>query len=269
MKCQATERADLATALEGLAETDSLVDRLIERVRPFLPLQPPARVLDVGAAQGATVTAFNRRGFEAIGVEPWKAAIEVSRQVAAHTGIVTQIVEGIAESLPFADGSFEFVNAYSVMEHVDDPRQAFKEAHRVLVPGGGFYFATTSALSPRQAEIAWFPMFPWYPDRTRRAIMKWATERHPALVGHTTRPAYQWFKHREVRAGLREIGFAEVVDRWQLRREESHGVRGAVVRACSANRAIRLLGDIGLPGMDYLAIKAPATGPPARATRAC
>ena len=85
--------------------------------------------------------------------------------------------------------------------------------------------------------------------------MDWAIERRPGLVGHTTRPAYHWFKHREVRRALRSVGFDEVIDRWQLRRDEAGGVRGTVLRGCSTNRGLRFLGNLAVPGMDYLAIK--------------
>ena len=234
---------------------EAFLERLLARMHPFFPLDPPARVLDVGAAQGVALTAFRRRGFDARGVEPWSSAIDVSRELAVRVGVDLPIAEGSAEELPFADHSFEFVQAYSVMEHVDDPWLVFREAHRVLAPGGAFYFGTTSALCPRQAEIAGFPLFPWYPDRARRRIMRWATERRPAWVGHTTRPAYHWFKHREVRTALAAVGFAEVVDRWQLRREEAGGLRRAAVRASSRSRGVRLLGDLAIPGMEYLAIK--------------
>jgi 2-polyprenyl-3-methyl-5-hydroxy-6-metoxy-1,4-benzoquinol methylase len=82
VKEQATERADLETALARIPEADAFLDRQLKRIEPFLPLRPPARVLDVGAAQGVSLTAFARRGFEAVGVEPWEPAIEVSRQLA-------------------------------------------------------------------------------------------------------------------------------------------------------------------------------------------
>ena len=85
--------------------------------------------------------------------------------------------------------------------------------------------------------------------------MSWATEKRPALVGNTTRPAIHWFKHRKVRGALHDAGFAEVVDRWQLRRGESAGRLGQVIDLAASNRAVRLAGDIAASGMEYLAIK--------------
>ena len=255
VKAQATEQADLETALSRIPEADAFVDRQLKRIEPFFPLSPPARVLDVGAAQGVWLTALAKRGFQAVGVEPWEAAIEVSHELSKQTGMQLDIRPGVAESLPFEDESVDFVHAYSVMEHVDDPDQVWPEVFRVLRRPGAFLFSTVSALSPFQVEIAGFPLFPWYPPPVQRRIMSWATEKRPALVGNTTRPAIHWFKHRDVRRSLHEAGFAEVVDRWQLRRGERAGRLGQVIDLAASNRAGRLAGDVAASGMEYLAVK--------------
>jgi 2-polyprenyl-3-methyl-5-hydroxy-6-metoxy-1,4-benzoquinol methylase len=254
-KHQATERADLETALARLPEAEAFLDRNLRRMEPFFGLRPPASALDIGAAQGVTLTAFAKRGFQAVGVEPWEPAIEVSRGLAAETGVQLDIRPGVAESLPFEDASVDFANAYSVLEHVDDPDQVMREVFRVLKRPGAFLFSTTSALCPKQVEIAAFPLLPWYPPPLQRRIMSWATEKHPELVGNTTRPAIHWFKHRKVRALAREVGFDEVVDRWQLRRGERGGRVGRLIDLAASNRAVRLAGDIAEPGMEYLVIK--------------
>lgn len=45
-------------------------------------------------------------------------------------------VLGVAEQLPFADGTFDAVLSLNVLEHVKDPFQAAREIMRVLKPGG-------------------------------------------------------------------------------------------------------------------------------------
>jgi len=255
VKEQATEQADLQTALARLPESEAFLDRQLRRVEPFFPLRPPARVLDIGAAQGVWLTPLAKRGFESVGVEPWEPAIEVSRDLAEATGVRLDIRPGVAESLPFEDASVDFVNAYSVLEHVDDPDQVLREVFRVLRRPGAFLFSTTSAISPFQVEIAGFPLFPWYPPPLQRRIMAWATEKRPALVGNTTRPAIHWFKHRDIRRSAREAGFTEVVNRWQLRRGERDDAIGRVIDLAGSNRAVRLAGDIATSGMEYLVVK--------------
>ncbi len=253
----ATELNTVDQALERLAEWRGHVPRLVARLRPFMALEPGDPVLDVGAAQGVTVTAFLEHGYAARGVEPSLDALSTRHAFAEATGVLTEIVEGVAEALPFEDGEFQYVHVYSVLEHVDDPWAVFREGYRVLRPGGGMFFSTTSHLSPRQNEIARFPGFPWYPDRARRAIMDWAMREKPWLVGHTTRPAYWWFDNREVVRRLHEAGFARTVDQWEMRAAagEATGLRQRVLEVAASSPPARLVGNLAVEGLEYLAVK--------------
>jgi SAM-dependent methyltransferase len=44
-----------------------------------------------------------------------------------------------AEKLPFADGEFDFVWIFDVLEHVEKPEPVLREVARVLRPGGRFH----------------------------------------------------------------------------------------------------------------------------------
>lgn len=50
-------------------------------------------------------------------------------------------VQGDAEWLPFATGSFAYIFSVAALEHVPDPGRAFEEIARVLTPGGVAYLA--------------------------------------------------------------------------------------------------------------------------------
>jgi len=45
-------------------------------------------------------------------------------------------VQGLAEALPFRDGSFDFVLMSVALSFLDEPERALEEAHRVLKEGG-------------------------------------------------------------------------------------------------------------------------------------
>jgi len=255
----ATERRELPAVIDRLDQMERWMPKVLARLRPWLPLEPGDRILDMGAAQGATVTAFTKAGFDAVGVEPFPPAIEVSRQLQAVTNIPIDIREGFAERLPFPDNSFRYVHAISLMEHVEDPVQVFREAYRVLVPGGGIYFKTAGVLHPRQSEIRGFPLFPWYPRPLQRRVMLWARDNRPSWVGGTTRPALHFYRRREVQRWLYEIGFSQVVDRWTIHREsgqhEHSRAEQTLVTLASQYRPIRVTADVLKRGLEYLAIK--------------
>jgi 2-polyprenyl-3-methyl-5-hydroxy-6-metoxy-1,4-benzoquinol methylase len=253
----ATEERDLETALAQLPDADAFIGRLVARFSPFIPLHPGATILDIGTAQGVISAAYARAGFTVCGVEPWRPALETSAELAARVGVQFDIREAPGEHLPFEDDSADLVHCYSVLEHVDDPFQVFREAYRVLRPGGGLFFYTTSVLSPRQSEILHFPAFPWYPTRVQRAIMSWAVDHKPEIIGGTSRPAIHWFRQRQTQLALRAIGFSRIVNKFEFRAAsgEYHGARQQVMRAAAVNRVVRLAGEIATGYTEYLAIK--------------
>jgi 2-polyprenyl-3-methyl-5-hydroxy-6-metoxy-1,4-benzoquinol methylase len=254
---QADELRDLETVKAQLLEDEETVATVMDRVAPHCALvRPGARVLEVGAAQGAIVLALTRAGYEAQGVEPWAPAIATGRQLADELGVAIDLVEGAGESLPFREQEFDLAIAISVMEHVNDPIAVFREVHRVLRPGGGFFFHTTTRLARKQDEIKWFPLFAWYPDSLKRRIMAWAAANRPSWIGGTPTPAFNWFTPWGVRRDLRDAGFSEVLERWDLvRDEELEGWRRTALRLARSNRVVRFLGEFVNPGSGYLALK--------------
>lgn len=60
---------------------------------------------------------------------------------AERLGLQVRTAQADAESLPFADASFELVIGHAVLHHLPDLERAFSEFHRVLAPGGRIVFA--------------------------------------------------------------------------------------------------------------------------------
>jgi SAM-dependent methyltransferase len=60
---------------------------------------------------------------------------------AKRLGLDVKAARADAESLPFADGSFDLLLGHAVLHHLPDLRRAFAEFHRVLRPGGRILFA--------------------------------------------------------------------------------------------------------------------------------
>jgi demethylmenaquinone methyltransferase / 2-methoxy-6-polyprenyl-1,4-benzoquinol methylase len=97
-------------------------------------LAPGMRVLDVAVGTGLVAREAKRVVGPAglvIGVDP------SAGMMAASTGLGgVPLVQGRAEALPFAGGSFDFVSLGFALRHVDDLAPAFREFRRVLKPGG-------------------------------------------------------------------------------------------------------------------------------------
>ncbi len=60
---------------------------------------------------------------------------------ARRLGLEVRAARADAESLPFADQSFDLLLGHAVLHHLPNLRRAFAEFHRVLRPGGRIVFA--------------------------------------------------------------------------------------------------------------------------------
>jgi SAM-dependent methyltransferase len=84
----------------------------------------PARLLDVGSADGPSVGWLRGRGQHvSLDLDP--------RGLRAPGAVCGSVLD-----LPFADGSFEVVTAFDVVEHCSPEDRAVTELRRVLAPGG-------------------------------------------------------------------------------------------------------------------------------------
>lgn len=162
-KYQATESIDVEQAKGKLQVTEVWTNTVLARLDPILP-PGRLRILEIGAAQGRSLIALSKAGYDAYRIEPYAPAIEVAYSLAEQEKVTINLNEGCAEQITFESGYFDLVLAFSVMEHVDDLELSLKEIARVIKPGGIFWFNSASAMCPIQDEIKGFPLFGWYPD---------------------------------------------------------------------------------------------------------
>ncbi len=87
------------------------------------------RILDVGCGTGANLEMLSQFG-SAEGVDVSDDALEFCR------GKGLNVQKGLAETLPFADETFNITTALDVVEHLDDDIAGLKEMHRVTKSGG-------------------------------------------------------------------------------------------------------------------------------------
>jgi ubiquinone/menaquinone biosynthesis C-methylase UbiE len=148
-------------------------------------------VLDLGCGSALVADRLAARALRYVGLDYGQHHIEFAK--AKHdtepTALETGFTRGAAESLPFADASFDVVVFSEVIEHLMQPEFAVWEIARVLKPGGTFVMTTNNAsevplYSPFTHLFAWLEkalgayrpqlisLRPWvWPYKVDRAIL--------------------------------------------------------------------------------------------------
>lgn len=168
---------------------------LLEAVR----LYPGQRFLDVGCGTGfpalelAARLGPKGRGW-ALDPEPEVLALLRARMEAR--GITNlEAIQGVAEALPFSDGSLDLVVSNNGLNNVQDPAQAFAELARVLEPRGQLIFTANLPGS--------FRLFYSYLEGLMEECRM--EDRIPAVRAHieAKRPTLENWTDRVERAGLK------------------------------------------------------------------
>src|SRR6185312_7213794 len=101
------------------------------------------RSLEVGAGTGYFSLNLMRAGIvrEATCTDISPGMVRTLNANARRLGLTVRTARADAESLSFADASFDLVVGHAVLHHLPDLERAFREFHRVLSPGGYVVFA--------------------------------------------------------------------------------------------------------------------------------
>jgi SAM-dependent methyltransferase len=101
------------------------------------------RSLEIGAGTGYFSLNLLQAGVvrEATCTDISPGMVRTLADNAARLGLDVRTARADAESLPFANESFDLVLGHAVLHHLPDLQRAFEEFHRVLAPGGRIVFA--------------------------------------------------------------------------------------------------------------------------------
>jgi SAM-dependent methyltransferase len=133
--------------VEAQARYAFLVGLLGER------LDPPARIVELGAAPGDQIAALADRGYETTAVDIGLASDEWAdgtegRMVRMFANHGVKYIEWDLEEVPYPleEGAYDGVVYTEVFEHLRDyPVRSLYEVARILRPGGFLFFSTPNA----------------------------------------------------------------------------------------------------------------------------
>ncbi|HEX3807770.1 MAG TPA: class I SAM-dependent methyltransferase [Gaiellaceae bacterium] len=132
---------------------DAMLELATER------LTPSSAVLDVGCRDAAYLIELVRvSGARGVGIDPVSRLAEQARKAVAEAGLTSriEIAEGVMQSLPYPDASFDLVWCRDVMEIVEGLESGIVEMARVIRAGGhlvAFTVFATDLLEPKEAAM--------------------------------------------------------------------------------------------------------------------
>src|SRR5581483_2392764 len=134
----------------------------------------PGLVCDLGCWPGSFLVAARERGWRAAGVEPslWAAQRAVERGL--------DVRQGELHDTGLEAGACRLVVLTDVLEHLADPGDALREAHRLLEPGGVAWITVPDAGSrlARTLGRRWWSVLPMHLQYFTAASMERLLARH-------------------------------------------------------------------------------------------
>lgn len=115
-------------------------DAGVRSLRQRLLADADGRVLEIGGGTGANLPFYNGRIESLTVTEPEAAMLRRLQRKAREQAPLAKVLRAAAETLPFADDSFDTVVSTLVLCGVEDQSRALREARRVLRPGGRLLF---------------------------------------------------------------------------------------------------------------------------------
>jgi len=106
-----------------------------------IPFRGDGRILDIGCGGGSYLYRLKQWGWDAYGVEP----SETGARQALSLGL--NVKQGMLEEARFDAGFFDVIRLSNVVEHLPNPKNSFREIHRILKADGRVYVTVPNTRS--------------------------------------------------------------------------------------------------------------------------
>jgi methionine biosynthesis protein MetW len=146
-------------------QTDDIDDDRLSKVLSEAVAVGPRKALDIGCGRG---TLLRRLQSACPDCELYGIEISAASAAEAATFGIRVVAAGIADGLPFPDGSMDLVVMGEVIEHLFDPDAALDEVRRVLAPGGTLILTTPNLASWSNRILLLFGIQPFFTETSTR-----------------------------------------------------------------------------------------------------
>lgn len=117
-------------------DLDRFYNAAFARLIAALGAEKGDRILDAGCGYCFHAARLAEAGLKVTGVDLSPAALAQARNFLDKRGLPIELKQGNLLDLPFADGSFPYLNCWGVLMHIPELEKALLELARVLEPGG-------------------------------------------------------------------------------------------------------------------------------------
>ena len=114
-------------------------DEIHDKVIEMMDKEPRGRVLDVPTGTGILADRLRKRGFEV-------SCCDINPSYFSISDLALEVGD-LNHSLPYPNGSFDFIACIEGLEHLENPFNAIREFHRLLKPGGKVFLSFPNYLN--------------------------------------------------------------------------------------------------------------------------
>ena len=203
--------------------TEKIYQAVLKAASGFHSNGPIKTHLDIGSGSGELIRLLN----EKLGVK--SSACDYTEELMKVPGQTVDVVNLNHGGLPYPDGSFDFVTATEIIEHLEDYRRILGEIHRVLRKGGACVLSTPNTLSINsRLRYLWFG----FPDLF--GPLQIGDRSLHSTAGHVSPVPFFYLAHALMERGFSSVSLA--FDRYQ---------RSGIAKLLFFFLPVKILGGLG------------------------